>query len=429
VVDFGISALAGERDTSPDGSLFGTPAYLAPERLDGGAVEPATDVYALGVLLYKSLAGRLPWPIMNTTQMLRAHRLAEPAPLPSSVAAEVPPQVIDLCRRCLAKRPQDRPASGEAARTLAGAVHIIVPLPTDRVVAARSPVRPVEPSIEPQEQTTMSWQLDLQPNDGEPAPGADGAGVVVVADRGEIVVAADADEFVVAPDGGEIAADADEIDADEIMVPADDGRADEEEDDQGEGKLRRRNAIVVMATVALLTAVAWAGVRPASGGSAAGASAGGKPQASVAPAEGQRCRVHYQVHEDWGSGFRAGVAVTNEGSMALRDWQLAFAFASDQRVVGAGAAKWHQSGQNVVAGPSEPDRRLYPGSSAEFDLTGRYVRANPMPAAFDLDGVACKTVVTPAASPTPTPEPGSPKPTPEPGPAKGDQMKPRVKGA
>jgi serine/threonine protein kinase len=62
VVDFGISALIGQRDTAPDGSLLGTPAYLAPERLGGGQVSPATDVYALGLLLYRALTARFPWP-------------------------------------------------------------------------------------------------------------------------------------------------------------------------------------------------------------------------------------------------------------------------------------------------------------------------------------------------------------------------------
>lgn len=63
VVDFGISALVGQRDAAPDGSLLGTLAYLAPERLGGGTqVLPATDVYGLGLLLYRSLTDRLPWP-------------------------------------------------------------------------------------------------------------------------------------------------------------------------------------------------------------------------------------------------------------------------------------------------------------------------------------------------------------------------------
>jgi eukaryotic-like serine/threonine-protein kinase len=365
VVDFGISALAGERDACPDGSLFGTPAYLAPERLDGGAVEPATDVYALGVLLYKALAGRLPWPTMNTTQMLRAHRLAEPAPLPSSVTAEVPPEVVRLCRRCLAKRPQDRPASDEAARTLAEAVHMVVPLPADEPTVAR-------PVIESVEQTTLSWQIETQSDTDEPIgaePGTDAPG------------------------------------------------EPEPDAEQDSGRVRRRNAAVVLAALVLLTAAAWAGVRTSAagpfGGSAAGGGAGGAeaaaPVAPAAPADERRCRVDYEVREDWGSGFKAEVAVTNQGSAALRDWQLAFAFAGDQRVTGAQSATWQQSGRTVVTRPTRPANLLDPGTSAEIGLTGRYVRSNPLPAAFDIDGSPCQTVVArPAPPPTPTPVPAPP---------------------
>jgi serine/threonine protein kinase len=56
LVDFGISATIGDADMA-EGQLLGTPAYLAPERLDGGHVRPATDVYALGLLLFLGLAG------------------------------------------------------------------------------------------------------------------------------------------------------------------------------------------------------------------------------------------------------------------------------------------------------------------------------------------------------------------------------------
>jgi serine/threonine-protein kinase len=117
VVDFGIAAAAGP--AVPDEVLLGTPAYLAPERLTGAAVEPASDVYALGVLLYRLLANESPWSVESTTQMLDAHVYVEPAPLPQ--LAGVPPAVIDLVHRCLRKEPAERPTAAEASEVLANA--------------------------------------------------------------------------------------------------------------------------------------------------------------------------------------------------------------------------------------------------------------------------------------------------------------------
>lgn len=117
VVDFGISALIGANDVTPEGNLLGTPAYLAPERLEGRQVSPATDVYALGLLLYRALTGHLPWEVATTTQMLRAHRYSDPGPLPP--VEGLPEAVALLCRRCLSKRPETRPSSAEVAGVLA----------------------------------------------------------------------------------------------------------------------------------------------------------------------------------------------------------------------------------------------------------------------------------------------------------------------
>ncbi|MFD0785083.1 serine/threonine-protein kinase, partial [Micromonospora azadirachtae] len=119
VVDFGISALVGESEKGTDGALLGTPAYLAPERLDNGQVSPATDVYALGLLLYRMLTGRLPWQASTTTEMLRAHLYNDPEPMPTVPA--LPDEVADLVHRCLAKRPEERPPTAELAGTLADA--------------------------------------------------------------------------------------------------------------------------------------------------------------------------------------------------------------------------------------------------------------------------------------------------------------------
>ncbi|MET7708020.1 serine/threonine-protein kinase [Micromonospora sp. NPDC005413] len=137
VVDFGISALVGESEKGPDGSLLGTPAYLAPERLDNGQVSPATDVYAVGLLLYRMLTGRLPWQASTTTQMLRAHMYNEPAPMPT--VPGLPDEVAALVGRCLAKRPDDRPVTAELTRTLADAAGMLAAVP---VSPAAGPLDP-----------------------------------------------------------------------------------------------------------------------------------------------------------------------------------------------------------------------------------------------------------------------------------------------
>jgi serine/threonine-protein kinase len=128
LVDFGISAAVGAAEEA-DGEVLGTPAYLAPERLDGGPVQPATDVYALGLLLYRALAGRPPWHGSTVTELIGNHLYAEPAALPPIVG--LPPRVAGLVRRCLAKRPEDRPTADEAARILGEAAGLTSPvLPT-----------------------------------------------------------------------------------------------------------------------------------------------------------------------------------------------------------------------------------------------------------------------------------------------------------
>jgi hypothetical protein len=137
LVDFGIAASIGEPDeVGEDGIMYGTPAYLAPERLEDGVVVPGSDVYALGLLLYRLLAGKTPWSAETTIQMLRAHAYLPPRPLPDIDG--VPAEVADLCRRCLAKDPVERPTAAEAAACLtasgrtAPAPRPAVPVPGDR---------------------------------------------------------------------------------------------------------------------------------------------------------------------------------------------------------------------------------------------------------------------------------------------------------
>ncbi|WP_250002748.1 serine/threonine protein kinase [Actinoplanes sp. M2I2] len=108
ILDFGISATAGEPDDDDTGSTFGTPAYVAPERLDGMPAEPATDVYGLGVLLFEMVTGDPPYPV-DTWEELAAARATGPRVLPD----DLPEAFRTLVDRCLADDPDERPGAAE----------------------------------------------------------------------------------------------------------------------------------------------------------------------------------------------------------------------------------------------------------------------------------------------------------------------------
>ncbi|MEU4428292.1 serine/threonine-protein kinase, partial [Actinoplanes sp. NPDC024001] len=128
VLDFGIAAVIGSPDPDPEGPVMGTPAYIAPERFEGMPATPATDMFALGTLIYHCLSGRLPWSARTNTELVVAQRFADPEPLPHIDG--LAPEVLDLCSRCLAKDPADRPTALVAALLLAEAVdaRVYVPL-------------------------------------------------------------------------------------------------------------------------------------------------------------------------------------------------------------------------------------------------------------------------------------------------------------
>src|SRR5207248_1746756 len=116
MTDFGLARrLQGGGDLTLSGVPMGTPSYMAPEQAQGqrDSAGPATDVYALGAILYELLTGRPPFRAATAAETLQQVISLESAP-PSRLNAMVPRDLETICLKCLDKEPERRYASAAA---------------------------------------------------------------------------------------------------------------------------------------------------------------------------------------------------------------------------------------------------------------------------------------------------------------------------
>jgi hypothetical protein len=114
ILDFGLARREREDvRLTKAGYILGTPAFMSPEQASGQAIDGRGDLYSLGVVLYWLCAGRLPFPQEGLIEVLTAVATEPPPPL-GQLNPELPPALVDLIMRLLAKRPDDRPASAGA---------------------------------------------------------------------------------------------------------------------------------------------------------------------------------------------------------------------------------------------------------------------------------------------------------------------------
>jgi eukaryotic-like serine/threonine-protein kinase len=339
VVDFGIAAVAGDRtDGAGVGLLLGTPAYVAPERFAGEPVTAATDVYALGVLLYRALAGALPWEADTPTGLIRAHQSRPPDPLPAIDG--LPPSVAELCGRCLSKLPDDRPSSAELAIALRAAA------------TASSPVQPETaddgPTVDDGLTTILSTGMLAAPTQASGRRAGrtrrvPGRRTSLAAAAGVLLAGLVLGQFLQASGG-----------------------------QQGHR-----------------VATAAEGVRP-----------GGANPGGANPATSPSCAVDYLTRRDVDGGFAVDLALVNTGDRPVSAWALRFTFPGDQRVVDGNGASWSQDGGTVTVRPNGDEVSLPPGGQQVFTFTGAYRDGNPLPTTFTLDTTACAARLAGATSTT-----------------------------
>jgi serine/threonine protein kinase/Tol biopolymer transport system component len=109
ILDFGLAKLAGAAALFRSGSSAGTPAYMSPEQARGDDVDPRTDLWSLGVMLYEMLAGRRPFRGEREQAVIFSILNERPQPL-RELRPDVPPELAALVDRLLAKSPAERPA-------------------------------------------------------------------------------------------------------------------------------------------------------------------------------------------------------------------------------------------------------------------------------------------------------------------------------
>jgi len=157
LADFGIAKATEQSSITQVGSVLGTAAYLAPEQARGEEAGPRADLYALGVVAYQLISGRLPYEATSLTELALKQQQEEPPTLDTLVAA-VGPELADAVAIALALDPRDRYATAhEMGRAVSDAI---------RGVAPGEPARGTHPAT----QATSLLATGARVQGGSPSP-------------------------------------------------------------------------------------------------------------------------------------------------------------------------------------------------------------------------------------------------------------------
>ena len=130
LLDFGIARSMQDVRLTGSGEVFGTPQYMAPERITSIEAGPSADIYALGVLMFEMLTGQLPFKANDVASWFIKH-MKEPAPSMRTLDPSLPAALDQLALDMMAKEPTDRPVDAHRVHAnlsaIAGAIGVRVP--------------------------------------------------------------------------------------------------------------------------------------------------------------------------------------------------------------------------------------------------------------------------------------------------------------
>jgi serine/threonine protein kinase len=159
LLDFGLAKTTNKEDAqvakTRTGQMLGTPLYMSPEQCKSKGVDHRTDIYALGCMAYELLLGKTPFDADNVAELISHHLVAEP-PQPTSLKADLDPDLAKLLFGMIQKDPDKRPPLGEVRRVIgmqlsSSSQPMLLVTPPDGVAAltAPPPAKAPDPAPEP----------------------------------------------------------------------------------------------------------------------------------------------------------------------------------------------------------------------------------------------------------------------------------------
>jgi len=170
ILDFGIAKVTGSADSTnltKTGAIFGTPNYMAPEQALGKKVDHRADIYAVGIMLYEMLAGRVPFQSESFLAVLTQHVTETPLP-PSQIAPgrRINDELEALVMKAIAKKPEERfDDVGQLVAALEQAKSNLAAAPA----TAELPDMVIPPTVVPGAVSAESPAPSVSTGDGDPA--------------------------------------------------------------------------------------------------------------------------------------------------------------------------------------------------------------------------------------------------------------------